>query len=332
MNDSSAEARVNDSQQDKGSQSDASPHSGGGSQQQRDSKQQSDSISHGDSKQQSAVRRIKRRTRRIIIGGVLGVIGVLLLAVWFAQRSFYYYPDTSKPGTVSDRAEGGTDVVLETSDGLKLDAWRLDPVESGEASSAGRAVLFFPGNGGNRLTRLELGEEIRDKGFTVLLVDYRGYGGNPGSPSEDGLQLDAQAAVEYLAGSGFGPENLIVMGESIGTGVAVGIAEKVNPAGLFLRSPLTSLDDVAGDQVGFPVGWFLRDHFRNIDRIPNVSSKVLVLAGSADELVDPAQSKRVADGARNLVGFEQVDGANHNDDIWYGPFVADQVARLAAAL
>lgn len=273
----------------------------------------------------------KRKPVRIaaIVVGIVAVLVLLLIALaWFFQRSLIYYPDTSDPGSAVDHfGIEGLDVELQTEDGLTLAAWRVEPGDPN-----GMAVLYLPGNGGNRLGRADIARGIADEGFTVLLVDYRGYGSNPGSPSEEGLILDADAAVDHLAGEGFELGDLIYAGESMGTGVATALAVERPPGGVVLRSPFTSLHDVARNQFGVPLGWLARDHFDTENRIADVTAPVTVLAGDADTLVPAELSERVAEAAPELHDLVVLPGAGHNDAIWFGPFLAKHVRSLADAL
>jgi len=260
-----------------------------------------------------------------IIMVVAFVVAVVALVVGLGQRSLIYYPDPMDPGPVAERAPNGEDVSFTTADGLTLGAWMLRP-----AAANGIAVLYLPGNGGNRRERLDVGEAIADLGYTVLLMDYRGYGGNPGSPTEPGLLLDARAAAEYLRKAGFPPSKTLYVGESVGTGVAVQLAVTDPPAGVLLRSPYTSLVAVARDLYPWlPAGLILEDRFDTLAQLPKVTMPITVLCGSADTLISPEQSRAVADQAPNLFEFQMVSGADHNDDVWFGPYLAEKVDRLA---
>lgn len=165
-----------------------------------------------------------KKQHRTILGGVRGwgcavlsvIVGInalLAALLWFGQRSLIYHPDRSDPGFASAVFEAGSDITLSTDDGLTLRAWRVDPREPN-----GMAALYLPGNGGNRLGRATIGQGLADEGFTVLLLDYRGYGANPGSTSEEGLLNDARAAAGNLADVGFHSGRAVYVGESIGTG------------------------------------------------------------------------------------------------------------------
>lgn len=259
---------------------------------------------------------------------VLGVIAVLAALAFFGQRSMIYFPDRSDPGPAAQTLVGGTDVTLHTSDGLDLQAWRIDPAGDDRA----QAVLYLPGNGGNRAGRAIVAESLAQQGFTVLLVDYRGYGGNPGAPSENGLVKDAQAAVAYLREAGFGPERTIYVGESIGTGVAAQLAVTDPPAAVLLRSPYTSLADVARAAYGIPLGWALRDRFDSLSEMPRITCPVTILSGAADAIIPPAQSRTIAEAAPDLHEHVELARVGHNDSLWFGPFLAERVADLADSL
>ena len=274
----------------------------------------------------------KPRSWLIAVAVVVLAVAAFGSMVWFGQRSLIYYPDRWDPGSVVGRTSNAEDVELTTQDGLTLTAWLLHPVT--DATQV--AVVYFPGNGANRLSRLGLADAIRDRGYTVLLVDYRGYGGNPGTPTETGLNLDARAAVAYLRDHGFSEDHLIYFGESLGTGVAIRLAVTAPPAGIVLRSPFTSLADVAKHQLGpagwLPVKWLLRDRFDTVGYLPQVEVPITVLCGSADTLVPASQSKTVAQKALNLHRLSVVEGANHNDDVWFGDYVATAIDDLARAV
>ena len=245
------------------------------------------------------------------------------------QRSLIYFPDRADPGPVVGRTPHGEDVELTTEDGLTLTTWLVRP--SGDGRDV--AVLYLPGNGGNRAGRLEVAEAIADRGYTVLLLEYRGYGGNPGRPSEEGLAQDARAAVAFLRGRGFPASRTVYVGESIGTGVAVRLATTDPPAGIVLRSPFTSLVDVA--KAGYPwlpAGTVMKDRFDTLSRLSQVAVPVMVLSGTADTIVPPDQSVTVADRAPSLYRHTIVDGAGHNDALWFGPYLAGQVDELATAV
>jgi fermentation-respiration switch protein FrsA (DUF1100 family) len=146
-------------------------------------------------------------------------------------------------------------------------------------------------------------------------MDYRGYGGNPGRPSEEGLAEDARAARTYLVGRpDVDPSRLVYFGESLGAAVAVTLASEHPPAALVLRSPFTSLGDVGRVHYPWlPVGLLLRDRFASIDRIGRVQAPVLVIAGDRDAIVPVGQSRWLYEAAPDPKALVVLPGADHND-------------------
>lgn len=261
---------------------------------------------------------------------VLAVVGALLAGVavlWGGQRRLIFLPDTSVVPPASSLLAGAVDVTLPTADGLSLRALYLAPPDSGCRAT----VLVAPGNAGNRAGRVPLADALRAAGFGVLLLEYRGYGGNPGSPTEGGLTLDAAAARAFLVGpAGLTSRELIYFGESLGAAVVTRLAVDEAPAGLLLRSPFTELADVAQRQVPIlPVRWLLRDRFPVASMIGGVRAPVTVVYGTSDTLVPPEQSIAVARAA--AAAEVPVAGVGHNDpELGQGPAVIAAAAALAA--
>jgi pimeloyl-ACP methyl ester carboxylesterase len=267
-----------------------------------------------------------RRLRVLVV--VLLIGGVVVGMLWRMQRQMIYFPDASTVPPAGDVIEGARDVTLRTDDGLELGAWFV-PAAPGPTDRR-MALLVAPGNGGNRLGRADLAEELRRRGLAVLLMDYRGYGGNPGDPSEDGLSRDAMAAAATLEDLGFPPERTIYFGESLGTGVVAALQSRRPPAGVVLRSPFTEFADVGSEHYPWlPVRRMLRDRFPVTDHLADSAVPLTVIYGDQDTIVPTTMSKRVADEAPALVERVVIEGAGHNDAVMFGPQVADAVARLA---
>ena len=268
-------------------------------------------------------------------GIVLGLVTVLLvgLAVGMLtalQRQLIYFPDSTTVPSAGELIEGARDVTLRTSDGLALGAWF---VPASPSSDTHMAVLVAPGNGGNRSGRVGLATELSRRGLAVLLMDYRGYGGNPGSPSEDGLARDAMAAALALEELGYPAERTIYFGESLGAGVVAALQARRPPAGVVLRSPFTELADVAAHHYPWlPVRQLLKDRFPVASLLSVSEVPVSVVYGDRDSVVPTQLSARVADEAPRLAERVVIHGADHNDEVMFGPRVADAVARLAKAV
>jgi fermentation-respiration switch protein FrsA (DUF1100 family) len=247
----------------------------------------------------------------------LGTIAVgliaLLLLVWIAQRRLMYFPfggAPPHPRTVG--LEGAREVAVETEDGLSLGAWFVEPRQT----NASWTLILFNGNAGNRALRAPLAEMLARQGIGVLMIDYRGYGGNPGAPTEAGLAQDARAARRWVADQGvLRGTRLAYFGESLGTGVAVALAAESPPDALILRSPYSSMADVAAYHYPFlPARWLLRDRYASIDRIGSLSCPILIIAAERDSVVPAALSRRLFEAARpERRRWLILPGADHND-------------------
>jgi pimeloyl-ACP methyl ester carboxylesterase len=177
-----------------------------------------------------------------------------------------------------------------------------------------------------------LAHALAAKGLTVLLFDYRGYGGNPGSPSEEGLARDVRAARHFLVRrEGTSPERIIYVGESLGSAVVTELAAEHPPAGMLLRSPFVDLASVGRVHYPFlPVGALLRDRYPLVEHLGEVEVPVTVVYGSADSIVPPAQSRSVAESAPHLRRLVEVAGADHNSlALLAGSQLIDAVVDLA---
>jgi hypothetical protein len=238
------------------------------------------------------------------------VLALLVTGAFLFQRRLIYLPFGVPPSAAS-AIPGAEDVVLRTEDGLALGAWFV-PSRSGPPRAT---VAVFNGNAGNRSFRAELAEALSERGFSVLLLDYRGYGGNPGRPTEEGLRRDARAALAWLlAHRDVDPGRIVYFGESLGSAVALGLARERPPFALVLRSPFTSLPDAA--RVHFPllpVRLILLDRYPSLEGVREVRCPVLVIAGDRDSVIPLSQSLAIHRAAPAGAALRVVSGADHND-------------------
>jgi fermentation-respiration switch protein FrsA (DUF1100 family) len=247
------------------------------------------------------------RAVAVLLAGAVLVTG----ALWAVQRRLVYFPDPFAPPPAAVGLGRAEELTFPTADGLTLSAWFV-PAQ-GE-TAPGPAVLVCNGNGGNRAGRAPLAAALARAGLSVLLFDYRGYGGNPGAPSEAGLLADARAARAALAARPeVDPRRLVLFGESLGSAVAAAVAAEDPPAALVLRSPFPSLAEVGRLHYPFlPVRALLRDRYPVSDRLRGYPGPLLVVAGAADGLIPPELSRRVAEAVPQA-RFVLVPGAGHND-------------------
>jgi fermentation-respiration switch protein FrsA (DUF1100 family) len=262
---------------------------------------------------------------------VLVVVALVLSLTWVFQRKLIYFPDRTAVPPAATVISGARDITLVTADGLRLGAWLVPAsTRSGTRGAAG-TVLIAPGNGGNRLGRASLAVRLAGEGLTVLLPDYRGYGGNPGTPTKEGLARDIRAALTYLTDvEGVPASRIVYFGESLGAAVVTELAVAHPPAGLLLRSPFQDLAAAGAHHYPYlPVRLLLRDRFTVAARIGQVHVPTVVVYGTADSVVPAAQSRTVARRAAGPVRELVIPGADHNDAVLVqGPEVIAAVRGL----
>jgi fermentation-respiration switch protein FrsA (DUF1100 family) len=248
----------------------------------------------------------------VAIAGRLIVFAVLayaaILALLYSQQSRLIYP---APQDVPPLTPGYTEVFLQTDDGLSLRAFYQ------EAWDGLPTVLYFHGNGGTLAGASVSNRAIAEAGVGVLLVEYRGYGGNAGEPSEEGFYRDADAALRWLEAQEIAPTDTVVIGNSIGSGSATYTTAQLvqrgsPPAALILIAPFTSLPEAASDQLWWlPVHAFMRDTFPNQKRLEELSQvPVLIQHGTEDNVVGYSHGQALAQ-AYAAAEFQSFEGSGH---------------------
>ena len=242
---------------------------------------------------------------------VLVAAALVLLLLWVGQRRLIYFPFGSVPAPADVGLTHAETISFGTADGLTLGGWFVPAAREPRVT-----MIVFNGNAGHRALRAPLAAALAPHGVATLLMDYRGYGGNAGSPSEEGLARDARAARAYVASRrDVDPTRIVYFGESLGTGVAVRLASEQRPFGLILRSPFPSLVDVGRYHYPLlPVAWLLRDRFDCIARIRQVGCPLLVIAGDRDSIIPLAMSERLFAASPEPKRLVTIPGADHNDD------------------
>lgn len=232
--------------------------------------------------------------------------------LWAGQRALIYFPSSRLASPAVAGLPRAQVVSYETADGVTLEGWFLPASRAG----TGHTVVLFNGNAGNRGDRAELAAQLAGRGLSVFMVDYRGYGGNPGLPSEEGLARDARAALAYVAGrEDVDPTRIVFFGESLGAAVAVRLALEYPPAALILRSPFSSLVEIGRHHYPFlPVAWLLKDRYASNERIGRISSPLLVVAGDLDRVVPYGDSVSIYEMAPHPKRLVTITDADHNDE------------------
>lgn len=263
------------------------------------------------------------------VSTALGLLVLVLVVIWAGQRWLIYFPEGAPPGPAAVGLRQADLVAFVTRDGLRLEGWFV----AGRPPLTGHTVIVFNGNGGNRAYRAALADALAARGIGCLLFDYRGYGGNPGLPSERGLTEDALAARLAVAERpDVDPQRIVYFGESLGAAVATRLAATHAPAALILRSPFTNLADIGRYHYPWlPVRWLLRDRYPVLDLVRQLHLPILVIAGDADDIVPSSFSESVYDAAPGPKRLVMIEGAGHNDEaLLDGPKLVDAIADLLA--
>jgi uncharacterized protein len=238
---------------------------------------------------------------KFAIGIATFIIALTALLFFFQRQLIFPAPQT----VLAAPPSGYRFVETRTADGLALRA------AFREAAPGKPTLLFFHGNadsisGADAATRA-----LVETGYGAMLVEYRGYGGNPGSPSEAGFYADAEAAMAWLARQGIAPANTVIVGNSIGSGPATEMAVRHQPAALVLISGFASLPIAASDVFRvLPTMLLLRDRFDNAAKIGRVRGPILILHGDADTIVRPHHADLLSDAAPKATRII-VPGAGH---------------------
>ena len=246
-----------------------------------------------------------------VLFGAAGLYAALVGGLYMYQRHLLYHPFGSVATPVESGIPEMRPITVTTEDDLSLTSWYA-------VAREGRpTIVYFHGNAGNISHR---GPKIRpylDAGFGVLLVGYRGYGENPGSPTEDGLYADGRAALEYLAIKGIPAGRIVLYGESLGTGVAIHLAAEraAKPVGaIVLESAFTSIAEVAQSHYPFiPAGHLVKDRFDSEAKIAAVRAPLFFIHGEQDRVVPFRYGQRLFAAAPEPKERHWIAGADHND-------------------
>lgn len=252
-----------------------------------------------------------------LAAGAALAMGLLALIVPVLQRHLMYFPDTTYFTPAEAGLSGVAERVLETPDGERVIAWY------GKAKPGQPTILYFHGNAGSLETRTERIRKYMARGLGVFMMTYRGFGGSSGRPSEAANVADAMLAYTTLTGSGVDPADIIIYGESLGTGVAVQVASEKRAAGLVLDAPYTSMVDLAAlHHPLIPGRWFMTDRYETRQHIGKITAPLLVLHGEKDRIVPIEMGREIFTRAPEPKTLETFPDAGHDDHYKFGSYDA----------
>jgi fermentation-respiration switch protein FrsA (DUF1100 family) len=254
-----------------------------------------------------------RKLGRFIFSAVKVVVIVYAMVVgilWLMQDQMLYHRSDGAPMLNDPALLPKREIVcLTTEDGLNLRSWYFRAARSDLPT-----VLFFHGNAGDIGNHLPFAKFLIEAGYGLLALEYRGYGGNPGTPREAGLVADGRAAFGFLNSQGIPDSSIVLYGESLGTGVAVQLAAEHPVRAMILRSPYTSIAEVAAIQLPYlGARWLVRDKFDSMAKIGGNKAPLFVFHGAQDALIPMALGRALFDAAAEPKTWLTVEGAGHND-------------------
>jgi fermentation-respiration switch protein FrsA (DUF1100 family) len=244
------------------------------------------------------------------------LVAALALLLRLSEKKFIYFPSKYPAGNWEAAGLGLAveNVYFTTSDGVQLHGWLV------RHPQAVATLLWCHGNAGNISDRLDNLWRLAQLPIHVFLFDYRGYGRSQGSPDEEGLYLDAEAAYDALVSR---PEidssRIFLFGRSLGGAVAAELALRRPAAGLILESTFTSARDMAWKTFRpFPVHWIIKSRFDTLDKIRRIRLPLLLLHGTQDDIVPFKMGQRLFEAASEPKQFYPIRGAGHNDTYLVG--------------
>ncbi|GJL84682.1 MAG: alpha/beta hydrolase [Micavibrio sp.] len=230
-----------------------------------------------------------------------------LLFMYFNQRGMMYFPATGRPDPATYGAQDVVEIVrVTTEDGLDLQGWYIAPQDQNKP-----VIVNFHGNAGHYGDRLPKMAGFVREGYGLLLAEYRGYGGNPGKITEQGLYQDARAYLDWLAKKDV---ETVLYGESLGSGVVVQMATEHMVAAVVLEAPYSTIAEVAQSIYFYmPVKWLMKDQYRSTDKIAAIKASLLIVHGEKDGTIPIRFARKLFQAAVQPKRFVALESAAHND-------------------
>jgi fermentation-respiration switch protein FrsA (DUF1100 family) len=219
---------------------------------------------------------------------------VINLFIYFYQRNLLYNP--SENNYLNDTINFNyKEIFIETDKNIKLKSWFIN-----KDLKKFKTVVFFHGNAGNLLNRVHKINELNKLDINILLTSWRGFSENKGKPSEKNLYYDAQQIIDWLKVQGLDNKDIVLYGESLGTGVATELASKNNFGGIILESPFTSMVDTAKIYYPYlPVNFLLKDRYDSKSKISDIKTPILIMHGKMDNIVPQQMGLELFEKANN---------------------------------
>ena len=231
---------------------------------------------------------------------------ILLTFIYLNQRNLLYLP--SENNYLDDKIKFEyEEYFIEVEQNIKLKSWLIK-----KDFKKYKTLLFFHGNAGNLFNRSYKLNRFNELDLNVLIISWRGFSGNPGEPTEINLYEDSRKAVKWLNDKGVSSENIILYGESLGTGVAVELGQNNKFNSIILESPYTSMEKAAKIYYPYlPIKYLLKDKYDSEKKIKNINIPILIMHGKKDHIIPFHMGKKLFETANLPKQFLAIASDDH---------------------
>ena len=238
------------------------------------------------------------------------IYAMIFLYVYINQRSLMYHPEREKYGLAHYAISNTEEIFITTTDGVKLQAWFRKPDNGCDMT------IFLHGNAGSLDDRADKLKQLADMGYGFVIAAWRGFGESAGHPSKEGLYSDARAVINFAQAQGYKPEDVVMIGESLGTGIATRMANEKRFKGLFLITPYTTIADRARELYPLlPTQSLTNDNYNNIDGVAGIMQPLLIIHGTSDTIVPIQHAEKVYAAAlepKKLIIYPGIGHTNYD--------------------
>lgn len=243
-----------------------------------------------------------------LIGSCIAVYMLFVTWLYINQRNMMYHPEKETHAIEHYKLKNTDEIRLTTDDGIDLQVWYHKPANNEPMT------IFLHGNAGNLEDRVDKLKQLIEMGYGFIIPAWRGFGKSKGSPTMQGLYLDAEAVVDFVKKRGYKLSNTIMIGESLGTGIATEMATRYKFKGLFLITPYKSIAERAEELYpAMALKWLTKDNFNVIDKISAINQPVLIIHGTSDKVVPYSHAVSIFNRAQEPKKFITYPNIGHSN-------------------
>lgn len=247
---------------------------------------------------------------KILVIAIIAAYSAAVVYMYVNQRGLMYHPEQEKHGLSYYNLSNTEEITLISADGTKLQAWYRKPDNGCDMT------VFLHGNSGSLDDRADKLKQLADMGYGFIIPAWRGFGKSEGTPEMEGIYGDARAAIKFAESEGYHVEDMVLIGESLGTGIATKMATEYKFKGLFLITPYTSIADRGAELYPvLPVQSLTKDNYSVIDKIADIKQPLLIIHGTKDLIIPHAHAEKIIATAmepKKLVIYPDIGHTNYD--------------------